>query len=104
MSKSIYPERDEKEILQSAVRSPLFPARSQNHLQRFLAAKKLAEEVNSLDILKKRRVEQERWYNFELEFERLRGDLETSRLPGLRGTATRIAQLEHLAQQTHAPQ
>ena len=103
MSKSVYPERDKLELLHAAGASNLFPEASANHVQRYIAAKKLSEEVSSLNALKRRQGEREERYNHELELDRLRTDLETSRLPGLRGTAARIGQLERLITRMQQP-
>ena len=99
MSLGVYPSRDGQATFADAKRSGLFPDRTDSHVQRCVKDKKKTEEDAQLNVVKTRIVEQEQRYNTELELERLRGDCDTDRLPGLRGTAARIAQLEEITRQ-----
>ena len=99
MSLGVYPVRDERTVFADAKKSGLFPDRTVSHIQQCVKDKAKAEEASQVNFVRNRRIQNQQRYNAELELERLRADRDTSRLPGLRGTAARIAQLEQLTRQ-----
>ena len=93
---SIYEKRDERDILQAASRSGLFPKTTASREKQLVAQRERLDKINGVEIAKRRRKDdaQER-YNYILELERLKG-ISNRRLPGLRTEMARMSQLEQM--------
>ena len=92
---SIYEKRDERDVLQAATRSGLFPQNTASREKQLVAQRERIEKINAVGIAKKRRTDAQERYNYILELERLKG-VSNRRMPGLRTEMARMAQLEQM--------
>ena len=92
---SIYEKRDERDILQAASRSGLFPKTTASREKQLVAQRERLEKINGVEIAKRRRKDAQERYNYILELERLKG-ISNRRLPGLRTEMARMSQLEQM--------
>ncbi len=91
---TIYEPRDERVILRAATRSRQLPAVTPSHERQLLAQQDRLDKVNGLEVARRRKKAAAELYSSQLELERLRGLAQRARMPGLRGMAGRMAQLE----------
>ena len=92
---SIYEKRDERDILQAASRSGLFPKTTASREKQLVAQRERLDKINGVEIAKRRRKDAQERYNYMLELERLKG-ISNRRLPGLRTEMARMSQLEQM--------
>ena len=86
---SVYPDRNELQLLKEARESKLFFDVTRGRLERALKQKELAEQVMGQNALRRRRLQRERTFNRELQLMRARSEVEVGRLPGLQAAAVR---------------
>ena len=92
---SIYEKRDERDILQAASRSGLFPKTTASREKQLVAQRERLEKINGVEIAKRRKKDAQERYNYILELERLKG-ISNRRLPGLRTEMARMSQLKQM--------
>ena len=92
---SIYEKRDERDILQAASRSGLFPQNTASREKQLVAQRERLEKINAVGITQRRKKDAQERYNYILELERLKG-VSNRRMPGLRTEMARMAQLEQM--------
>ena len=74
----------------------VYSPRARPAKRQWVAQKERLEKVRGLDVGRMRRREEQERYGNLLELERLKGLSERYRVPGLRGVAARMGQLEQM--------
>ena len=92
---SIYEKRNERDILQAASRSGLFPQNTASREKQLIAQRERIEKVKGVEMARRRRKDAQERYSYVLELERLKG-ISNRRLPGLRTEMARMSQLEQM--------
>ena len=92
---SIYEKRNERDLLQAASRSGLFPQNTASREKQLIAQRERIEKVKGVETARRRRKDAQERYNYVLELERLKG-ISNRRLPGLRTEMARMSQLEQM--------